>query len=60
MPFKAILKEVEQLHRVCARLEGVAEEHPLVSEAVRAIAESVRNTAVLLAILVAARNRKTI
>jgi hypothetical protein len=33
MPFEAILNEVEQLHKVSMRLDGLAEEHPLMSSA---------------------------
>ncbi len=60
MPFEAILNEVEQLHGVSSRLEGLAEEHPPVSAALITIAESVRNTAVVLAVLVATRDPKPI
>lgn len=60
MPFEAILNEVEQLHRVSSRLEGLAEQHPLVSEALTTIAGSVRNTAVILAVLVATKSPQTI
>jgi hypothetical protein len=33
MLFEAILHEVDQLHNVSTRLEGLAEQHPPVSEA---------------------------
>jgi hypothetical protein len=56
MPFEAILHEVEQLHGVSSRLEGLAEQHPPVSGALVTIAESVRNNAVVLAVLVATKN----
>jgi hypothetical protein len=55
MPFQAILDEVDQLHRVSTRLEGLAEHHPPVSEALVIIAGSVRNTATILAVLVATK-----
>jgi hypothetical protein len=58
MPFEAILNEVERLHSVSARLEGLAEQHPTVSKALITIAGSVRNTAVLLAVLVATKTPK--
>jgi hypothetical protein len=32
MPFEAILHEVEQLHNVSTRLQGLADQHPRVSE----------------------------
>ncbi len=60
MPFEAILDEVEQLHGVSSRLEGLAEQHPPVSAALVTIAESVRNNAVVLAVLVATKNPKPI
>ena len=60
MPFEAILNEVDQLHSVSARLEGLAEQHPPVSEALVTIAGSVRNAAILLAVLVATRSPKPI
>jgi hypothetical protein len=60
MAFEAILNEVDQLHSVSTRLEGLAEQHPPVSEALVTIAGSVRNAAILLAILVATRSPKPI
>ena len=56
MPFDAILDEVEQLQSVSTRLEGLAEQHPPVSQALITIAGSVRNTATVLAVLVATRS----
>ena len=49
----AILHEVQQLYNVSDRLDSLAEEHPLVSEALIGISGSVRNTATLLEVLVA-------
>jgi hypothetical protein len=60
VPFEAILNEVEHLHSVSTRLEGLAEQHPPVSEALMTIAGSVRNTAVVLAVLVATKSPKPI
>ena len=60
MPFQAILDEVDQLHSVSTRLEGLAEHHPPVSEALVIIAGNVRNTATILAVLVATRLPKPI
>lgn len=54
MPSNAILHEALQLHNVSDRLD-VAEEHPVVSEALITISGSVRNTATLLQVLVATR-----
>jgi hypothetical protein len=60
MPFEAILDEVDQLHNVSKRLEGLAEQHGPITEALMTIAGSVRNTATLLAVLVATRTPKPI
>ena len=60
MPFEAILHEVDQLHNVSTRLEGLAEQHPPVSEALTKIAGSVRNTATILAVVVATKGPKPI
>jgi hypothetical protein len=51
----AILHEAQQLYNVSERLDSLAEEHPLVSEALITISGSVRNTATLLEVLVAAK-----
>jgi hypothetical protein len=55
MAFEAILDEVDQLHSVSARLEGLAELHPPVSEALLRIAGNVRSTATILAVVVATK-----
>ncbi len=60
MPFEAILHEVDQLHKVGTRLEGLAEQHPLISEALITIAGNVRNTATILGVLVATKGPKAI
>jgi hypothetical protein len=52
MPSNAILHEVQQLHGVSDRLDSLAEQHPLVSEALIRISGSVRNAATLLEMLV--------
>jgi hypothetical protein len=51
----AILHEVQQLYEVSDRLDDLAEQHPLVSEALITISGSVRNTATLLEVLVATK-----
>jgi hypothetical protein len=51
----AILHEVQQLYEVSDRLESLAEQHPLVSEALITISGNVRNTATLLEVLVATK-----
>jgi hypothetical protein len=55
MPSNAILREVQQLYNVSDRLDLLAEEHPIVSEALVTISGSVRNTATLLEVIVATR-----
>ena len=52
---KSILQEVQQLYNVSDRLASLAEQHPLVSEALVTISGSVRNTATLLELLVATK-----
>ena len=48
----SILDEVQKLYSVSDRLDVLAEEHPLVSDALVTISGSVRNTATLLEVLV--------
>ena len=55
MPSNAILQEAQQLHNVSDRLDSLAEEHPVVSDALVTISGSVRNTATLLEVLVATK-----
>jgi hypothetical protein len=54
----AILREVQQLYSVSDRLDLLAEEHPVVSDALITISGSVRNTATLLEVLVATKMGK--
>jgi hypothetical protein len=49
----AILHEVQQLNNVSDHLDTLAEQHPLVEEALLTISGSVRNTATVLEVLVA-------
>jgi hypothetical protein len=60
MSFKAVENEVDQLHGVSSRLEELADQLPVVSKELSAISRSVRNTAILLGVLVAVRNAKPI
>ena len=55
MDSNAILHEVKQLYGVSDRLDSLAEQHPLVSEALITVSGSVRNTATLLEVLVATK-----
>jgi hypothetical protein len=51
----AILREVQQLYNVSDRLDSLADQHPLVSQALVTISGSVRNTATMLEVLVATK-----
>ena len=55
MHTNAILQEAQQLYSVSDRLDSLAGQHPLVSEALITISGSVRNTATLLEVLVATK-----
>ena len=55
MPSQAILHEAEQLKAVCERLELIAEQHPLVTDALLTISGSIRQTATILEVLVATK-----
>jgi hypothetical protein len=55
MPLNAILHEATQLYNVSDRLDLLADEHPLVSEALITISGNVRSTATLLEVLVATK-----
>ena len=55
MPSTAILEEAQKLHNVSDRLDSLAEQHPLVSEALITISGNVRGTAMLLEVLVATK-----
>jgi hypothetical protein len=56
--FEAILNEVDQLQSVSARLDGLAEQNPPVTEALMTIADSVRNAATILAVVAAVKSPK--
>ena len=55
MRYEPILEEVEHLHGVSGRLEGLADQHPRATEELLASAGNVRSTATLLALLVATK-----
>jgi hypothetical protein len=55
MPSNAILHEVQQLYKVSDRLDLLAEEHPVIAEALITISGSVRHTATLLEVVVATK-----
>jgi hypothetical protein len=56
--FEAILNEVDDLQAVSARLEGLAEQYPPVTEALMNISGSVLNTATVLAVVAAIKSPK--
>ena len=58
MGFEAILKEVDDLQAVSARLEGLAEQYPPVTEALMTISGNVLNTATVLAVVAAMKSPK--
>ena len=51
----AILREIKQLTNVSVRLDAMAAQHPIVSDALLGISGSVRNSAILLEVLVAVK-----
>jgi hypothetical protein len=55
MHSNAILFEVQQLYNVSDRLHTLADQNPLISEALISISGSVRNIATLLEVLVATK-----
>jgi hypothetical protein len=57
MAFETIMAEVDQLNLAGDRIEGLAEHHPPVSEALLSIAGNVRATATVLAVLVETKLR---
>jgi hypothetical protein len=58
MAFEMIMAEVDQLNLAGDRIEGLAEHHLPVSEALISIAGNVRATATVLAVLVETKLRK--
>ena len=58
MGFEAIVNEVDDLQGVSARLEGLAEQYPPVTEALMTISGSVLNTATVLAVVAAIKSPK--
>jgi hypothetical protein len=58
MSMDAILREVDQLNSVSTHLEELADHHPKMTKALVTVAESVRSTATVLAVLVAIEGPK--
>jgi hypothetical protein len=57
MAFESIMAEVDQLNLSGDRIEGLADHHPPVAEALISIAGNVRATATILAVLVQTKLR---
>jgi hypothetical protein len=51
-PFETILQEVDQLKNVSERLKSLADQHPVVEDALMSISGNISNTASLLEVLV--------
>ena len=56
--FEAILHEVDDLQGVSTRLEGLAEQYPPVTEALKTISGNVLNSATVLAVVAAIKSPK--
>ena len=56
--FEAILNEVDDLQGVSARLQGLAEQYPPVTEALMTISGNILNTATVLAVVAAIKSPK--
>ena len=52
MPTTTILQEAQKLHNVSDRLDLLADQHPVISEALLVISGNIRQTAALLEVLV--------
>ena len=56
-PFETILQEVDQLKNMSERLMSLADQHPLVEDALMTISGNIKNTATLLEVLVHIRGK---
>jgi len=57
VPFEELLQEVVQLNNVSCRLESLADDHPLVEDALMSISGNIRNTATTLEVLAVIRSK---
>ena len=57
LPLEDILREVVELKNVCCRLESLADDHPLVEDALMSISGNIRNTATTLEVLTVIRSK---
>jgi hypothetical protein len=55
MPAKSIQYEIEQLEAVSARLDSLADQHPIVEQEIMGISGNILRNAVLLEVLLATR-----
>jgi hypothetical protein len=55
MPAGDILREAQELKKVCQRLELLAEQHPPVTDAILTVCGTIRSTATILEVLVATK-----
>jgi uncharacterized protein YdcH (DUF465 family) len=55
MPAKSIQYEIEQLKAVSARLDSLADQHPIVEQEIMGISGNILRNAVLLEVLLATR-----
>jgi hypothetical protein len=53
MPTKLLLKQINQLQQVSARLESIAEKHPTLSDPLFKVSQTIRACATFLDVLVA-------
>jgi hypothetical protein len=60
MASSGVLHEAQQLYKVSDRLDSLAEQHPVVSDALVTISGSIGNTATLLEVLVATKMGSTL
>lgn len=58
MSFDSILQEADHLNDVSTRLEGLADQHPTMTEGLLTIAGNVRSAATLLEVLVETKRSK--
>ena len=56
-PFEDILKEVGHLNNVSERLESLADQHPIVEDALMSVSGNIRNTATVLEVLALIRDK---
>ncbi len=57
LPLAEILQEVAELKNVCCRLESLADDHPLVEDALMSVSGNIRNTATTLEVLTVIRGK---